>query len=635
MAYVNKLFNDNFLEYASYVIKDRAIPHIDDGFKPVQRRIMHSLLEKDDGKFHKVANVVGHCMQYHPHGDASIFSALVVLANKDLFIEKQGNFGNILTGDEASAARYIECRALPFAKEVLYHPALTQYEDSYDGRRKEPVVFPAKIPVILIQGAEGIAVGMATKILPHNLVEVLEAVQADLRGEKFELFPDFPSGGIIDASGYEDGRGRVLVRAKLDTKDPKKIVIRELPFGVTTEGIINSIESAAKRGKIKISNINDFTTEDVEIEIGLARGVYSQETVDALFAFTDCEVSIPVNLLIIKDNLPTSMTVTEVIKYHSKKLVSILEAELKLEQKNLKDKLHARTLERIFIEERIYKDIEDKDSADKVNKAVKDGFIPFKKELMRAVSDEDVERLLKIPIRRISLYDINKAKKEMDEIKARLKVIKKHLSDVVKYAIDYVTGILEREGGRFERRSELSSFQKVDVREAASRNLNLRYDSERGYLGYNVSSGKQLFAVSEYDRVLVIKKDGSYSVIQAPEKLFIDKGMRACLLAEKKILEGHTFTLVFELTDNKSVYIKRCKIEKFITDKVYELVPKGGRILSLTVKEKGSINLKYKKKPGLRVLEEEFRIEDYLVKGVSAGGVRLSTKQIQSLRIST
>ncbi|TFH06271.1 MAG: DNA topoisomerase IV subunit A, partial [Spirochaetales bacterium] len=369
MAYVNTLFNDNFLEYASYVIKDRAIPDLDDGLKPVQRRILHSLFEKDDGKFHKVANIVGHTMQYHPHGDASIYAALVVVANKDLFIEKQGNFGNILTGDEASAARYIECRATPLAKRLLHKPEITVYEPSYDGRRNEPVVFPAKFPVVLVMGAEGIAVGMSTKILPHNFIEVCGAVQNALRGEPFELFPDFFGGGLVDVSEYDDGQGKVLTRAKLDISDPKRIVIREMPFGSTTVSIAASIEAATKKNKVKVAAINDYTAGNVEIEIKLPRGVYAKEVLDSLYAFTECENSISVNLLVIKDGKPTIMTITEVIQYHAKHLVKILTRELELERDQLLDKLHARTLERIFVEERIDKGIEEQTTAAAVTNA--------------------------------------------------------------------------------------------------------------------------------------------------------------------------------------------------------------------------------------------------------------------------
>ena len=445
MAYVKHLFDRNFLEYASYVIKDRAIPDLEDGLKPVQRRILHSLFEMDEGKFIKVANVVGHCMQYHPHGDASIGDALVVLANKDIFIEKQGNFGNIFTGDAASAARYIECRVTPLAKRVFFNPKLTIYIDSYDGRKKEPVLFPAKIPVVLAVGAEGIAVGMSTKILPHNLVEILEAEKAALRGKPFALYPDFPTGGFVDVSGYNDGNGKVLVRAKLDTSDPKKIVIRELPFGSTTESMTASIEAASRAGKLKIAGINDYTTEQVEIEIRLQRGVYSDETVDALFAFTECEKSISCSLLVIKNNFPVVMTVTEVIQHHAKQVVSILTKELEIEKTELGEKLHARTLERIFIEEGVYKLIEKQKTAETVENAVLKGFTPFLKEVgKRGVSHDDVERLLKIPIRRISLYDINRAEEERAAILSRVKEINALLKDVPSYAAAFLDSVIEQ-----------------------------------------------------------------------------------------------------------------------------------------------------------------------------------------------
>ncbi|HOT63762.1 MAG TPA: DNA topoisomerase IV subunit A, partial [Treponemataceae bacterium] len=375
----------------SYVIRDRAIPDLEDGLKPVQRRILHTLFEIDDGKFHKVANVVGQCMKYHPHGDASIGDALVVLANKELFIDRQGNFGNILTGDQASAARYIECRATPLAKELLHNPDITSYVPSYDGRNREPTAFRAKLPILLAIGAEGIAVGMSTKVLPHNIRELIEAEILCLEGKPFKLYPDFPSGGFVDVSEYADGKGKVLVRAKFDLSDDKRIVIRELPFGSTTESLIASIEAAARSGKIKVSEINDFTAENVEIEIKLQRGVYAADVVDALHAFTECEQSISCNLLVIKDNYPVVMTVTEVIKDHAKRLVKILKEELELEKANLIERLHMRTLERIFVEERIYKKIETMKTADGVLNAVLKGFVPFRKELVRDVTEDDVD----------------------------------------------------------------------------------------------------------------------------------------------------------------------------------------------------------------------------------------------------
>ncbi len=632
MAYVNTLFNRNFLEYASYVIKDRAIPHLDDGMKPVQRRIMHSLLEIDDGKFHKVANVVGHCMQYHPHGDASIGSALVVLANKDLFIDKQGNFGNILTGDEASAPRYIECRATPLAKRILYKPEITQYEPSYDGRRREPVVFPAKFPVVLVMGAEGIAVGMSTKILPHNFIEVCEAVQNALRGEPFELYPDFPGGGYVDVSNYEDGQGKVLVRAKLDTSDEKRIVVRELPFGSTTESLIASVEAAARKNKVKIQSISDFTGESVEIEIKLARGVYTQEVVDSLYAFTECENSISVNLLVIKDGKPTPMTVTEVIQYHAKRLVAILTQELELEHGQLLDRLHARTLERIFVEERLYKRIEEEKTADAVTNTVIEGFEPYKNEIRRKVTPEDVERLLKIPIRRISRYDIEKAKKEIEEIKARIKEIKHHLANIVEYSIDYLGEVVSDYRSLYERRTEIGSFDKVDVREAATRNLSLRYDGRTGYLGTAVTSGKELFKVSAYDRILVVRASGAYSVINVPEKLFVDKGMLSCGHADKDVLANTVFNVVYRDNDTKYPYLKRTKIEQYILDKGYQIVPDKTSVLALTTREGVVANVKYRKKKNIRVLEEDFDVGDYLIKSVKAKGVRLSTREATSAR---
>ena len=422
MAYVKNLFDSNFIQYASYVIRDRAIPEITDGLKPVQRRIIHTLIKTDDGRFTKVANVCGKVMAYHPHGDASIYTALVNLANKELFIDKQGNFGNMYTGDGASAPRYIECRLKPITKDILNtNPKITQYVDTYDSRDTEPLAFQAKLPLVLIMGAEGIAVGMSTYILSHNIHEVIEAERKCLRGEKFHLYPDFPTGGLIDVSGYEDGLGKIVTRAKMDTSDDKKIVITELPYGSTTESLCDSIEKAVKAGKIKATSIQDYTSDKVNIEVRLQRGVYTKDVVDALYAFTDCEQTIYCNLLVIKDNMPVQMTCTQVIQYHSKQLVGILKQELELEKAELTDKLHLRTLERIFVEERIYKKIESQKTEEGVLKAVKTGFVPFKAELIRAITDEDVDHLLKIPIRRISLYDMNKNKQEVEAINARIK----------------------------------------------------------------------------------------------------------------------------------------------------------------------------------------------------------------------
>ena len=628
MAYIDSLYDNYFLEYASYYIKDRAIPHIDDGLKPVQRRILHALQQIDDGKFHKVANVVGQTMQYHPHGDQSIYGALVVLANKDLFIEKQGNFGNIHTGDDAAAARYIECRLTPLAKETLFNKSLTPYVSSYDSRNEEPVVFPAKLPVLLAQGAEGIAVGMATKILPHNLIELLEAQIAYLQDRSFQLRPDFPTSGLADFSTYNDGNGKVLVRARLDTSDPKRIAIREIPFGTTTEQLIASIEDAARKNKIKIGTISDYTAEKVEIEIKLPRGTYTEEVVDALYAFTDCEMSISANLMLINEHSrPQVMSATEVLQHNVDRLVDILKAELQLEAEQLNNKLHAKTLEQIFIENRIYTAIEEQTTTAEVALAVRTGLWPFAPQINRDTTDDDIETLLKIPIRRISRYDINRAQEEMKEIRARLLQIKQHLDSIIPYTIAFIQDLVDKYGDQFPRRTEIVEIQRVDARSAANRNLKLRYDKKTGYLGHQIN-GTSLCDVSLYDSVLAIRKDGTYSVIQVPDKLFVGKGLLHCDLVEKDLV----FTIVYRDKAGAS-YIKRCTIDKFILGRSYDLVPADCKVLKLTTDSDKQIALDYKPKPRLRKLNEVFPISEYPVRGLRAGGIRLSTKELEGCKL--
>ena len=628
MDYVESLFNTNFLEYASYVIRDRAIPDVEDGLKPVQRRILHSLFEMDDGKFHKVANVVGYCMKYHPHGDASIGNALTVLANKSLFIDKQGNFGNLFTGDEASAPRYIECRITEFAKDILFNPHITRYVPSYDGRNKEPVVFRAKLPVVLLIGAEGIAVGMSTKILPHNICEIIEAEKDCLSGKSFTLYPDFQTGGLIDVSDYQDGKGKVLVRAKLDTSDDKRIVIRELPFGSTTESLIASIESASKSGKVKISEINDYTAEQVEIELKLPRGVYAADVVDALYAFTDCEQSISCNLLVIQDNLPVQTTVTEVIKTHAKQLTALLKDELLYEQEMLTDRLHLRTLERIFIEERIYKKIETMKTAESVIKAVIKGFEPFKAELIREVTEDDVDRLLKIPIRRISLYDIQKNRAEVQEISARLKEIARLLKNLKKYALSVLDGILAKLPPEVTtRKTEITGFTKVDVKEAVNRDLSLRYDEATGYLGTAVTTGKEILKVSPYDRIFILRKSGVYTILDVPDRLFVDTGMWYCGFAEKELLSRILFTVIYKDEKTQYPYIKRARVESYILNRDYLFVPDTATVLYAGTAENFEFTVQYAPKPRTKKTEERFKTADYPEKGLKAQGVRLAERE--------
>lgn len=632
MAFVKNLFDKNFLEYASYVIRDRAIPDLADGLKPVQRRILHTLFEMDDGKFHKVANVVGQCMKYHPHGDASIYSALVVLANKELFIDRQGNFGNIYTGDGASAARYIECRIRPIAKDILYNPFITRYVPSYDGRGKEPVVFRSKLPVALILGAEGIAVGMSTRILPHNVREVIEAEKACLLNKPFQLFPDFATGGLIDISDYRDGLGKVISRAKMDTSDPKRILITELPANTTTESLITSIENAARSGKVKIASINDYTAEKVEIEIKLQRGIYSQDVVDALYAFTDCELSISCNLLVIKDNMPQVMTVTDVIKQQAKQLIEILKDELELERSELTDKLHMRTLERIFIEERIYKRIEEMKTETAVTKAVITGFEPFQTELIRPVVQEDVEKLLKIPIRRISLYDINKNRREVQEINRRLKEIERLLKNLPAYAVSCLTSLLEKlPEEETKRRTTIAHFSAVDVKEVVARDIPLRYDCNSGYLGTAVSTGTEIMKVSPYDRILFMRKSGMYMVCAIPDKLFVDAGMWYCGFADKEVMTKVIFTIIYRDPETRFAYIKRCRIEQYLSNREYFAVPDGMEVIFLDTRPKFSFLVKYTQKPRVKILEEKFNVQDFEEKSVKALGVRLAQREVDSV----
>lgn len=633
MAYVKNLFDQNFIQYASYVIRDRAIPEITDGLKPVQRRIIHTLIKNDDGRFTKVANVVGKVMAYHPHGDASIYTALVNLANKNLFIDKQGNFGNLYTGDGASAPRYIECRLNPITKEILNtNPEITQYVDTYDSRDVEPVSFKAKLPLILIMGAEGIAVGMSTYILSHNIHEVIEAERKCLRGEKFQLFPDFPTGGLIDVSDYQDGLGKIITRAKMDTSDEKKIIITELPYGSTTESLCDSVEKAAKNGKVKISSIQDYTSDSVNIEIKLPRGVYSKDVVDALYAFTECEQTIYCNLLVIKDNMPVQMTCTQVIEYHSKQLVGILKEELEYEKRQLTEKLHLRTIERIFVEERIYKKIETQKTEEGVNKAVKDGFKPFLEELIRPITDDDVEHLLKIPIRRISLYDISKNKKEVQAINARIKEINRLLKHLVEYAISYLDGIetkLNSENSK--RKTKITNINAVDVKTVVKRDIPLKYDEKSGNLGTEVSGGVELLKVTPYDKVLYVRKSGIYTVSESPKKIFVGPKLAYCGLADKESLSKVIFTIIYREPETQYAYIKRCKIAAFIMNRDYFLAPDGTEILHIDTRKDFTFQLDYVKKPKIKILTEKFKASKFEEKSLKAKGVRLSTREVQSL----
>ena len=638
MSQADKLYRNYFLEYASYVVRDRAIPDISDGFKPVQRRIMHTLFEMDDGRFMKVANVVGACMKYHPHGDASIYEALVNLANTELFIEKQGNFGNFLTGDGAAAARYIECRLKPFAKKVLYNPEITEYTDSYDGRHQEPVAFPAKIPVVAITGTMGIAVGMSTQILPHNINEVLAAEKKALRGEKVPVFPDFPCGGIMDVSQYGDGMGKVSVRARLNASDPKKLVIEELPYGVTSDTMIESIEKANANGQLKIASISDYTAEHAQIEICWQRNVYSQDMVDVLYATTDCEKKISVNPLVIVDGLPKQVPITEQISYHAKHLVEVLSAELRNERQHLSDKLRARTMERIFIEERIYKRIESQKTAEAVSKAIVKGFAPFLEELGgEGPDDEDIERLLKIPIRRISLFDINRNRDEIADLEGKIQAVDYNLENITEYAEGFLDELMAMCGGdEFKRRTEISSFETVTAKQVAVRNMDIRYDKETGYLGTNVKTGDSLLKVSPFDKVFFMKENAEYRVVPVADKTYIgSEGLFYINYADKELISNEIFTVIYrDKKDGKyQHFIKRFRVTAFTVNKPYKAVSETAKIRKLSIWPSAIIHMKYKPGFGYKIMEETVRFSDYNVKSASASGNSLTAKELQSLSV--
>src|SRR5262245_39860292 len=510
-----------FLDYASYVIRDRAIPNLADGLKPVQRRILWALHRADDGRFTKVANVVGDTMKFHPHGDASIGDALVVLTNKRYLIEGQGNFGNIYTGDPAAASRYIECRLTDLARNELFNDEVTETIPSYDGRNKEPVTLPSKLPLTLMLGAEGIAVGLSCRILPHNFIELLEAQISILKGESFKCLPDFYTGGLMDAREYQDGRGSVKVRAKIKEKDENTVVIKELPPTTTTESLIASIEDAVRKGKLKVKSINDYTSEDVEIELKTPPGVSAEQLINALYAFTDCEISISSRIIVIKNNRPVEMTVSEVLKENTAQLVQLHKRELEIKEGKLQDEMHFRTLERIFIEERIYKKIEQCKTNEAVFAAVYDGFKPFTKELVRALTDPDVERLLQVRIRRISLFDINKHREELEQIKADLAQTRKDLKNLTKYVIGRIEALIEKYKEQYPRLTKSSRYDEVEAKDAAFKAFKVSYDREKGYIGYKAGGEEFKIDCTRFDKILLVFKDGHYKMIELPEKLFV------------------------------------------------------------------------------------------------------------------
>jgi topoisomerase IV subunit A len=617
--------NRNFLDYASYVIRDRAIPNLADGLKPVQRRILWALHQMDDGRFMKVANVTGETMKYHPHGNASIDDALVVLTNKRYLIEGQGNYGNIFTGDPAAAPRYIECRLTPLAREQLFHDEITQLVPSYDGRRDEPVSLPCKLPLLLMLGTEGIAVGMASRILPHNFPELLQAQIAILKNQPFKCLPDFQTGGLMDAREYKDGTGQIKVRAKVKVKDESTVVIKEIPPTTTTDSLIGSIEDASRKGKIKIKSINDFTSEEVEIEIKSPAGVSSEQLVDALFAFTDCEVTISSRIVVIRNNRPVELTVSEVLRENTAQLVDILKRELLLKESKLQDELHFRTLERIFIEERIYKRIEQSKTNEAVLAAVYEGFKPFKKELVRELTDADVERLLQVRIRRISLFDINKHREEMDKVKADLAETRKNLKNLTKFVISHLEALLEKYGPIYPRLTRSSRYDEVDAREVAFKAFKVAYDRESGYIGHKVSGEEFRVDCTKFDKLLLLFRDGHYQVVELPEKLFVGPDLVYCGLPERERI----FTLAY--TNREATYLKRFTFGGSIMGKIYHCIPPKSKVLFFETDTPAELFIKYKPAPYQKINQQTCDPSQVEVKGPKTRGRQISIKDVSSV----
>ncbi|MFT5698677.1 MAG: topoisomerase-4 subunit A [Desulforhopalus sp.] len=634
---LHQLFDENFLDYTSYVIRERAIPAIEDGLKPVQRRILQTLFNMEDGRFHKVANLVGETMKLHPHGDQSIFSALVNLANKGFLIDRQGNFGNIYTGDRASAPRYIECRLSPLAKEVMFNKDLTQFVDSYDGRMKEPVTLPVRLPLLLLMGADGIAVGMATKILPHNFCELLQAQKSILQGQEFTLYPDFPQKGLLDYANYDDGNGKVRCRARIEELNEKTIIIKEIPYTTTTQSLTDSIEKAAKSGKIKIVSINDYTAEDVEIEIKLARGIYAKDTIKALYAFTDCEVPITPNLTLINGNTPQTTTVTEVITYNTFKLRDDLQRELEIQFSKLEDKLHSRLLEQIFIEERLYKSIEEETSYKAVTESVNKALLAFSAELLRPPTIEDIERLLEIKIKRISRYDINKQLKEIKDIRKQIKAIQNSLKDITGYTISFIDDLLAKYGDYYPRRTELTSFAEVSFRKAALSNLNVVYNRESGFIGTQVKEEDETedlsVTCSEYDKLILIYKNGLYKFISVNEKFYVGDDLEWLGIVQKKCI----FNIVYRDGAENFAYVKRFKTPSFILEKEYRLFPehKRSKIIFMSFGEGQYARINLMPSSRARTNNLDICFDDFLLKNAAAKGKRVSTRVVRRVSPSS
>jgi len=633
------MYQDWFLDYASYVILERAVPHLHDGLKPVQRRILHSMKRMDDGRFNKVANIIGHTMQFHPHGDASIGDALVQLGQKDLLVDTQGNWGNLLTGDGAAAPRYIESRLSKFALDVVFNPKTTEWKLSYDGRNKEPVTLPVKFPLLLAMGVEGIAVGLASKILPHNFVELIDASVDYLMGKEFVLYPDFPTGGMIDISKYNDGQrgGAIKVRAKIEKVDKKALIITEIPFGKTTTSLIESIIKANEKGKIKVRKIDDNTAANVEIVIHLLPGVSPDKTIDALYALTDCEYSISPNSCVITGNKPSFMGVSDMLKHSADQTVALLKEELNIRKGELQEEWHMSSLEKIFIEERIYRDIEECETWESVIETIDNGLKPFKLKLLREVTREDIIQLTEIKIKRISRYDSKKADEHIKGIETELEEVKNHLRNIIPFTINYFKQIKKKYGKGKERKTEIRSFDTIEATKVVANNAKLYINYKEGFVGTGLKKDEFVCDCSDIDDIIIIRKDGVYMITKVAEKVFVGNDIIYAQVFLKND-ERTIYNIIYQDGKEGPLLTKRCAITGLTRDKEYNLTrgKPGSKIMYFSANPNGEaevIKIHHKPRPRLKKLVIEFDFGQLNIKGKSSMGNIVTKNPVQKIAL--
>ena len=628
-----------FLDYASYVILERAVPAVEDGLKPVQRRILHAMKEMDDGRFNKVANIIGQAMQYHPHGDASIGDALVNMGQKDLLIDTQGNWGDVRTGDDAAAARYIEARLSKFALEVAFNAKTTEWQLSYDGRKNEPVTLPMKFPLLLAQGADGIAVGLSTKILPHNFCELIEAAIKYLRGRKFELFPDFQTGGMIDVAEYNQGKrgGKVKVRAHIEEADKKTLLIKSVPYGVTTSQLMESIVKANDQGKIKIRKVTDNTAADVEIQVDLAPGISPDITIDALYKFTDCEISISPNACVIVEQRPQFLGVYELLRISTDNTKNLLEQELKIKLAELQEKWHYTSLEKIFFEEKIYKELEKKyETWDKVLEGIEKAFAPFRKMLRRDITREDVVKLTEKPVRRIYKLDIDELNEQIRGLEGDIKQVKHDLNNLVDFAVAYYENLLKKYGKGRERKTEIRQFEIIEAKQVAIANTKLYMNREEGFIGTGLKKDELLFECSDLDDIIVFTKRGIMKVVKVADKTFIGKDILHAAVFQKND-ERTTYNMIYSDGKGGMSFAKRFNVTGVTRDKEYDLT-KGddkSKVHYLSVNPNGEAEVvKILLTPGCaaRIKEFDFYFEELAIKGRSSMGNQVTKYPIRSVK---